>query len=129
MTASFLMRLLLALVLLVNGTGGVMAFADGQAAPAAMAHGEAPAPEADATAGMSGCHEAAANPATAAPAEVAAPAHGHCCHDACHCVCTLQAHALATLPAPVPSGAVARPHSQPGWAAPDPALLLRPPIA
>lgn len=157
MMSSFLMRLLLAIVLVVNGTGSALASASGLA-PAGVGpvsggsgatalalsaaatpsshrdHGSAAStvraasgPEAQVA--MTSCHEAAADPVVAVPSDDNAPAHGHCCHDACHCVCALQAHAVSMLPAPVPARTMAGLAPMPGWAAPDPALLLRPPIA
>lgn len=156
MMASFLMRLLLAIVLVVNGTGSALASASGPAAegPARLAAASAGSGKAFSPAGardvppgheeqtsaatvahgtaaadvqVAACHGAEAD--SAATGGDSTPAHGHCCHDACHCVCTLQAHAIAALVAPVPTRTMACLPPLPDWAAPDPALLLRPPIA
>lgn len=141
MMQSLVMRLLLAIILVVNGVGGALADVRGITDPVAdragdphRAHHPPGAPEARppaVAAAMPGCHEQGAGPAgmpAAAPVPDA-PAHGHCCQDACHCVCTLQAHAPALLPAAVPQRTVAGLAALPGWVAPDPSLLLRPPIA
>lgn len=133
---SLLPRLLLALVLVINGVGGVLAGIRGLDAPGgapatAAPRGHAAMAPASSLA-MGDCHAAGATADAAVAAAVAAPdmpAHGHCCLDACHCVCTLQAQVPVLLPAPLPRGTVTGLLSLPGWSAPDPALLLRPPIA